>query len=166
MASEREQAAQKEQRSLLESAFARLKENDRTLSGIDANALFRIEYYYRFRELYRGLLLQILKLEDSNPVKKVAYAFMNEVLERDGCFDASVILAMSYQRISPLTTKLLCDNAQRIGRTGVGCIILNTMQRLLAEETRYDVLEKSASPLSPKEIKQVERVVKAFSAVI
>jgi len=147
---------------LIGQAHVRLKAGDSEMSEEYLQSLFRVDLYYQLREEYRFLLITILELEDSDPVKQKGYAFISDVIRNTGSFDMSVILAMLYLRINSLTADLFCDFADEIGEGPFGNIIYNAISAQLVAGIHHDVIKRTKTELTDEEKALLSRIVDAY----
>jgi len=155
--------ANEELAKLIKEVLERLKSGDSLFADINFDSLFRLNKYHHFRESYRELLVKIVFLSDDNPIKKEAYSFIGKIIDATGEFDVSVILAMTYHKITPLTAELLCKYANELGTERmVGYIIYETMKTRLDEGVHHDVVKNVRSVLSSEEAEKIRNIVGVF----
>ena len=141
----------------------RLKEGEAVFSDINLEDLFLVNKYYHFRELYREMLVKIVFLSDDNIIKREAYAFISKIIEATGEFDVSVVLAMTYHQITPLTADLFCKYADIIGcERMIGYIIYNTLKSRLDTGVHHDIVNNTHYVLSPDEEERIRKIVDSF----
>ena len=148
---------------LIKEVSERLKNGESLFPDVNFESLFQVNNYHHFRESYRELLVKIVFLGDDAPIKKEAYAFVGKIIEATGEFDVSVILAMTYHKITPLTSELLCKYANELGEERmVGYIIYNTLKSRLDAGVHHDVVNNIRCVLSPEEADRISKIVGAF----
>ena len=155
--------ANEESAELIALVLGRLKKGDTMFSDVNLDDLFEVNKYHHFRENYRELLVKTVFLNDDNPLKKAAYAFVSKVIEATGEFDVSVILAMTYHKMTSLSADFLCKYVNKIGcESMVGYIIYNAMKSCLDTGVHNDVIKNTCSELSSDEKKMIRNIVEKY----
>lgn len=148
---------------LIKEVSDRLKNGDVMFPEINSDSLFQVNKYHHLKDFYRELLVKTVFLDDEVPIKKDAYAFIGKIIEATGEFDVSVVLAMTYHKITPLTAEFLCKYANEIGEESmVGYIIHNTLKSYLDKGVHHDVINKVHTTLSQEETERIRKTVGAF----
>ncbi len=149
---------------LITEVFNRLKSGQKDFSDVDFEKLFCYDQVMLLRVPYRDLLIQIIKLDDANPLKQKSYDFMSKILQ-DGTFaEASVVMAMVYFKMTDLSTEWLCKNCDALANLYIRKVICNILQSRLDAGFREDVLNATKDPLTEQEIANIHKVLQRYNA--